>query len=64
MPVQQPQVRPPNDIGNLHEQVKEERPVSAEDKAGGDVDMVDGYKDMSSQLRKPARNVSKPGQYN
>ena len=48
VPVQKPQASGPNEIGNAHDQVQEERPVSAESKAGGDVDMVDGYKDMSS----------------
>ena len=64
MPVQQPQARAANEIGNAHEQVQEERPVSAESKAQGDTDMKDAYKDMSGALRKPARNISKPGQYN
>jgi len=48
VPVQKPQASGPNEIGNAHDQVQEERPVRAESKAGGDVDMVDGYKDMSS----------------
>jgi len=26
--------------------------------------MNDGFKDMTGQLKKPQRNISKPGQYN
>ena len=48
VPVQKPQASGPNEIGNAHDQVQEERPVIAESKAGGDDDMVEGYKDMSS----------------
>ena len=54
----------PNIIGNLKDQVKDERPPSADSVGAADVPMNDGFKDMTGSLKKPHRNISKPGQYN
>ena len=51
----------PNEIGNAKDKQKEDRGASADSVGNGDVDMQDGYRDMTGSLKKPQRNISKPG---
>ena len=43
---------------------KAERGASADSVGNGDVDIQEAYRDMTHTLKKPQRNISKPGQYN
>ena len=61
---QKQEQRVPNEIGNAKDVKKASRGASADSVGDGDVQMNDGFRDMTHSLKKPQRNISKPGQYN